>query len=249
VGSILRHYHETRELAEAHTYKIEGVGEDFIPGATDFEAIDRVISCGDRDGLNMTRRLAREEAIFVGGSSGMATWVALEVARALTPDHLVVVLLPDTGERYLSKVHSDEWMRDNHLLDPSVTRVADVVGGKGRKVPGLLSVEVGDPLRRALALVQQHDVSQIPVFRGREVAGTLVDSEILKAVLANSASLDQPVESVMGEPLPVVRNDEPVSHVTRLLATRNPAVLVSAGGAITGILTRFDMLQFIAGGE
>jgi cystathionine beta-synthase len=247
VGSILKHYHETGQMSEAHTYKIEGVGEDFIPGATDFKVIDRVISCTDRDGLNLTRRLAREEAIFVGGSAGMAAWVALDLAKDLPADALVVVLLPDTGERYLTKVHSDEWMRDNHLLDPAVTRVSDVVGGKGRKIPALLTVNAGEPLRKALALVEKHDITQIPVLRGGSVVGTLFDNEILKRVLEDSSVLDQPVESLMGDPLPVVRNDEPVEHVTRLLASRNPAVLVSDNGKVTGILTRFDMLQFIAG--
>jgi cystathionine beta-synthase len=248
VGSILKHYHETGQMSEPHTYKIEGVGEDFIPGVYDFKVIDRVISCGDRDGLNLTRRLAREEAIFVGGSAGMAAWVAVEVAKDLPPEALVVVLLPDTGERYLTKVHSDEWMRDNHLLDPAVTRVSDVAGGKGRKIPGLLSVRVGESLRRALALVEQHDITQIPVLRGSEVVGTLFDSDILKRALEDANALDQPVESLMAEPLPVVRSDEPVERVTRLLASRNPAVLVSDNGKVTGILTRFDMLQFIAGG-
>jgi cystathionine beta-synthase len=249
VGSILKHYHETGQMSEARTYKIEGVGEDFIPGATDFKVVDRVVSCNDRDGLNLARRLAREEAIFVGGSSGMAAWVALDIAKDLPAGALVVVLLPDTGERYLTKVHSDEWMRDNHLLDPAVTRASDVVGGKGRKIPGLLSVRVGEPLRRALAMVEQHDITQIPVMRGGEVVGTLFDNEILKRVLEDSAVLDQPVEALMAEPLPIVRSDEPVDRVTRLLATRNPAVLVSDNGTVTGILTRFDMLQFIAGGE
>jgi len=160
-----------------------------------------------------------------------------------------VVLLPDTGERYLTKVHSDEWMRDNHLLDPAITRVSDVVGGKNRKIPRLLSVSAGEPLRKALALVEQHDITQIPVMRSGKVVGTLFDNEILKRVLEDSRVLDQPVESLMGDPLPVVRSDEPVEHVTRLLATRNPAVLVSDNGTVTGILTRFDMLQFIAGSE
>ncbi|HTK31767.1 MAG TPA: cystathionine beta-synthase [Candidatus Saccharimonadaceae bacterium] len=248
VGSILKAYHDTHQMTEAHPYKIEGVGEDFIPTATDFSVIDRVVSCDDRNGLNTARRLAREDAIFVGGSAGMAAWVALEVGRTLTPEHLVVVLLPDTGERYLSKVHNDEWMRDNHLLDPAVTRVADVVAGKGRILRGLLKVSADEPLRRALALVQQHDVTQIPVFEGDKVVGTVVDNEILKRVLADSASLDQPVRALMAEPLPIVDSDEPVDHVTQLLASRNPAVLVRENGAITGILTRFDMLQFIAGG-
>jgi len=247
VGSILKAYHETGKSTEAQTYKIEGVGEDFIPTATDFKVVDRVISCNDRDGLNTARRLAREEAIFVGGSAGMAAWVAFEVAKTLTPNDLVVVLLPDTGERYLSKVHSDEWMRDNHLLDPAATRVLDVVTGKGRVIPRLMSVQSDEPLRRALALIEQHNVSQIPVFKGREVAGTLYDNEILKRVLENAAVLDQPVSSLMGEPLPVVSSDEPVDTVTRLLAARNPAVLVREHGDVVGILTRFDMLQFIAG--
>jgi cystathionine beta-synthase len=249
VGSILKAYHETGKLTEAHPYKIEGVGEDFIPTATDFKLIDRVVACGDRDGLNMARRLAREEAVFVGGSSGMATWVAIEVAKDLTPDDLVVVLIPDTGERYLTKVHNDAWMRDNHLLDPSATRVADVIAAKASRMPALLRLQVGEPVRRALALVEQHEVTQLPVFRAEEVVGTIYDSEILKSVLGDAASLDRPVESLMGEPLPIVRSDQSMNDVTRLLAARNPAVLVRDDGAVTGILTRFDMLQFIAGSE
>lgn len=117
VGSILKHYKETGEVIEGQPYKIEGVGEDMIPGTLDMTLVDQVISCTDRDGLAMARRLAREEAIFVGGSAGMAAWVALEVARGLTPDQLVVVLMPDTGERYLSKVFDDGWMRENGFLE------------------------------------------------------------------------------------------------------------------------------------
>ena len=249
LGSILKAFKETGKITEAHTYKIEGVGEDFIPGATDFSLIDQVIACNDRNGLNMTRRLAREEAIFVGGSSGMAMWVAIEVARTLGPGDLVVVLLPDTGERYLTKVHNDAWMRDNHLFDPAITRVSDVLAGKSSAVRGLLSVQTSDPLRKALTLVQEHDITQIPVFRGRDVAGTLYDNEILKRVLENSSVLDRPVESMMSEALPTVDADEPVESVTRLMAARNSAVLVRDHGRLTGILTRYDMLQFIAGGE
>ena len=249
VGSILKAYHETGQLTEAHTYKIEGVGEDFIPSATDFSVVNRVLSCNDRDGLNTTRRLAREEAIFVGGSGGMAVWVALQVARTLTPDALVVVLLPDTGERYLTKVHNDAWMRDNHLLDPSASRVSDVSENKARALPKLLKVEVGDSLKRALQLIEQHNVTQIPVFKGTDPVGTLFDSEILRTVIADPRAIERPVEQCMDEPLPVVGSDEPIERVTHLLATRNPAVLVRDNGAVVGILTRFDMLQFIARGE
>lgn len=249
VGSILKAFHETGQITEAHTYKIEGVGEDFIPTATDFSLVDKVISCTDRDGLNLARRLAREDAIFTGGSGGMAVWVALEVAKTLTPEDLLVVIVPDTGERYLSKVHNDAWMRDNHLLDPTAVRVSEMVGGKARAVPALLSVTAADPLRRALSLVEQHNITQIPVFRNDEVVGTLYDSDILKAVLQDASALEKPVEKLMAEPLPMVASDEPVDHVTRLLTSRNPAVLVRENGNVIGILTRFDMLQFIAGGE
>jgi cystathionine beta-synthase len=249
VGSILKHYKETGQIGEAHTYKIEGVGEDFIPTATDFSVVDRVLSCNDHDGLNMARKLAREDAIFVGGSAGMAAWVALEVAKGGGPNDLVVVLLPDTGERYLSKVHNDEWMRDNHLLDPSAVRVGNIAAGKHARVRMLFKVEAGEPLKRALALIQQHDVSQLPVFRGGDVVGTLEEGDVLKSALADAASLEQPVDSIMGPPLPVVGADEPADVVTKLLASRNSAVLVKSDGNVTGILTRFDMLQFIAGGE
>ncbi len=248
VGSILKHYKDTGEMSEARTYKIEGVGEDFIPGALDFSVIDEAMSCTDRDGLNFTRRMAREDAIFVGGSSGMAAWVACEVAKKAKKDDLVVVLLPDTGERYLSKVHNDEWMRDNHLLDPTVTHVRDLIGTRPGR-PALLSVQSGAPLRDALLLVEQHDVSQVPVFRGNEVVGTLYDSDILKSALADSAALDRPVDELMAAPLPVVASDAPLDDVTRLLAARNSAVLIRQNGSFAGILTRFDMLQFIAGGE
>jgi cystathionine beta-synthase len=249
VGSILKAYKDTGKIVEGHTYKIEGVGEDFIPTATDFGLIDQVVSCGDREGLNMTRRLAREEAIFTGGSGGMAVWVALQVARDLAPSAVMVVLIPDTGERYLSKVHNDAWMRDNHLFDPHATRMGDMVINKTRGVPPLLAVEVGQPLVKALTLIEHYDVTQIPVLRDREPVGTLYDNDILKTVLADPTAVDRPVEEWMVDPLPVVGSEEPVERVARLLASRNPAVLVRDNGAVVGILTRFDMLQFIVGAE
>ena len=248
VGSILRHYHETGKMSEAHTYKIEGVGEDFIPSVYDFSLIDRVLSCSDRNGLNMARRLAREEAIFTGGSGGMAVWVALEYAKTLSTTDLMVVLVPDTGERYLSKVHNDEWMRDNHLLDPGFASAGQVVDTKSRKIPRLLSVSSGAPLKAALQLIQQYEVSQLPVLRGNDVIGMLEESEILKAAMSNPSAIDRPVDAMMKEPLATVNADDHVEQVTKMLV-RDPAVLVKRDGAIIGILTRYDMLQFIAGGE
>jgi len=248
VGSILKQYKETGTMGEARPYKIEGVGEDFIPLALDFTVVDRVIQCTDRDGLNTARRLAREEALFVGGSSGMAAWVGVQVARECGPNDIVVVLLPDTGERYLTKGHNDEWMRDNHLMDLADARVEHLVSGKPR-LRQLISVNAGEPLKRALALIEQHDVSQLPVMRGGEVVGTLEEGEVLRLALSNRAALEKPVDAIMGAPLPIVDATESADVVTKLLAARTAAVLVRGSAGITGILTRYDMLQFLAGGE
>jgi len=249
VGSILKEYKDTGAIGQAHPYKIEGVGEDFIPGALDVSTIDRVVSCGDREGLQMARRLAREDAIFVGGSSGMAAWVAMQVARECGPEDLVVVLLPDTGERYLTKVHNDEWMRDNHLLDIADVRVEQLLTGKSPRLRRLISVRTGEPLRRALALIEEHDVSQLPVLRDGDVVGTLAEDDVLRTALADRAALEKPVDAIMGPPLPVVGAEDGAEAVTRLLAARHPAVLVRSAGALAGILTRIDMIHFIAGGE
>jgi len=128
-------------------------------------------------------------------------------------------------------------------------RVGNISAGKTQRLRTLYKLESGEPLKRALALIQQHEVSQLPVFRGREVVGTLEEGDALKSALADPSSLDRPVDAIMGAPLPVVGADEPADVVTRLLATRTPAVLVQGDNGITGILTRFDMLQFIAGSD
>jgi cystathionine beta-synthase len=248
VGSILKEYFYTRKIGEAHTYKVEGIGEDFIPGVYDFDLFDEVVSVTDRDSLNLTRRLAREEALLCGGSAGTALWAALETAKNMRPDELLVVILPDTGERYLSKVHSDEWMRDNHLLDPAHSTVRDLLEAKSSPsgMPPILSVGEEESVRKAVGLVRSYDVSQLPVLRGSEVVGTVFDAELLKAVIEDATTLEEPVRRVMHKALPQVAADEPITKVTRLLADRNPAVLVREDGDIVGILTRFDVIEFIA---
>jgi cystathionine beta-synthase len=246
IGSILHQYFHTRTMGEAHTYKVEGIGEDFIPGAYDWDVIDDVIQVNDRDSLNTARRLARDEGILAGGSAGTALHVALEEAKKLPKGAIVVVLIPDTGERYLSKVHNDEWMRDNHLLDPAETRVADLLQGKGAGGRALLSVSPMDTVRTALELVRRYDVSQLPVVDGDKVVGTVVDGEIMKRVLDDPTELEKPVRDVMDAPLPTVRPDEPVSRVAQLLAQKHAAVLVSENGHASGILTRLDVISAVA---
>jgi cystathionine beta-synthase len=246
VGSILHQYFHERTIGEAHTYKVEGIGEDFIPGAYDWSVIDDVVQVSDRDSLLTARQLAREEGILCGGSCGTALHVALLEAAKLGPDGVVVVILPDTGERYLSKVHNDEWMRDNHLLDPLEARVADLMAAKPPAARTLLVVSPDDPVRRALDLVREHDVWQLPVIEGETVVGTVFDSEIMKRALDDAAVLDSAVRTIMDPPLPMVRRDEPVSRVAQLLLQNHSAVLVMDGGRVRGILSRSDVISAIA---
>ncbi len=248
VGSILCQWFHQHTMGEAHTYKVEGIGEDFLPEAYDWNVIDDVVSVGDKDSLNLARRLAREEGILAGGSSGTALWAAIEEAKQAKPGDVIVVIIPDTGERYLSKVHNDEWMRDNHLLDPTKTLVSDLLFGKSTGGRAVLSVAARDPVRRALELVRQYDLSQLPVLDGEQVVGTVYDSEIMKRVLDNASVLDQPVRDLMEPPLPVVGLDEPVTRVAQLLKQKHSsAVLVAGdGGEPSGILTRLDVISLLA---
>jgi cystathionine beta-synthase len=246
VGSILKQYFETGKKGIAYPYKVEGIGEDIIPGTTHFEYIDEIRAVTDQQSLNTARRISREEGILSGGSCGTAMWVALEVAREQDENAVVVVVLPDTGERYLSKVYNDEWMRDNRLLDQSVIRVSEVLREKAGSTPKLVTVDYNDSVRRALQLIRQHDVSQMPVVQDGRIVGAVSEATLVTAAIEDHARLDGKVGAVMEPPLPTVRGDETLETVTKLLATRNSAVLIEERGDVAGIVTRFDLIEYLA---
>jgi cystathionine beta-synthase len=232
VGSILREFFYTKKVVPAKAYKVEGIGEDFFPSTLDFGLIDEVISVTDSQSLNLARRLAREEGILAGGSAGTALYAGLQVGRQAKPGEVVVVLIPDTGERYLSKVHSDEWMRDNRLLDSSAVTVAEVLRAKGNHVPALVSVNYDETVARALELIREFNISQLPVLKDGKVVGSVTEGALLQKVLNGAANPEARLEYLLEKTLPTVELPEPLSRAMKLLAGSNAAVAVDENDLI-----------------
>lgn len=245
VGSILGEYKRTGKLVDSAPYLVEGIGQEIIPGNVWFDVIDEILSVTDRESFHVMRRLSREEGIFVGGSSGTAVAGALKVAESMSADDVVVVMLPDTGERYLSKFHSDAWLADNGMLDAADLRVGDLLRQKtAGDLPPLLTLAPDDPVRAALDLIRRHHVSQLPVTNAAgEIVGTVVEPRLFAAVLDGRAMPDDPVSAVMEEPLPRLSADAPVAAATRML-TSGHALVVEEKGKPVGILTRIDVIGY-----
>jgi cystathionine beta-synthase len=236
-------------------YLVEGVGEDFWPTAYDPDVADEIVAVSDRDSFLMTRRLAREEGLLVGGSCGMAVVAALEVAARLTADDVVVVLLPDGGRGYLGKIFSDDWMADYGFVEEphdGVT-VGQILAKKGGEVPTLVHVHPYETVREAIDILREYAVSQMPVVKAEppvtagEVVGSVVEKELLDLLFSGNAHLADPLERHMSAPLPIVGAGEPVSAATAALE-KSDALLVHDDGKPAGVLTRQDLLGFLAAG-
>ncbi|HET9071720.1 MAG TPA: cystathionine beta-synthase [Acidimicrobiales bacterium] len=234
-------------------YLVEGIGEDFWPATYDREVADRVIMVSDRDSFLTARRVTREEGILVGGSCGTAVAAALEVGRDLGPDDVVVVLLPDSGRGYLSKVYDDGWMADHGFLRAGGDDLAAVLGRKAVDLPPLVHVHPDETVRSAIAILKEFGVSQMPVVQAEppvalaEVVGTVSDRLLLQAALEKPETIDGPVSAVMESPLPTVGTGEPIDLAAARLAGGASAVLVMDEGRPVGIVTRSDLLEYLAG--
>ncbi|SCF42857.1 cystathionine beta-synthase [Micromonospora purpureochromogenes] len=233
-------------------YLVEGVGEDFWPETYDRGIADEIIEVSDKASFEMTRRLAREEGMLVGGSCGMAVVAALEVARKAGPDDVVVVLLPDSGKGYLSKIFNDNWMARYGFLDNSGTEptVADALASKPGGLPELVHVHPTETVRDAIDYMREYGVSQLPVLKAEppvvtgEVAGSIAERDLLDALFTGQAHLHDTIERHMAEPLPMIGGGQPVSEAVGLLE-KSDAALVLVDGKPKGVLTRQDLLAHL----
>ncbi|MFF3483899.1 cystathionine beta-synthase [Streptomyces sp. NPDC002701] len=240
-------------------YLVEGVGEDFWPTAYDRTVADEIVAVSDKDSFQMTRRLAKEEGLLVGGSCGMAVVAALRVAERLGPDDVVVVLLPDSGRGYLSKIFNDEWMADYGFLEdegPSA-RVGDVLSDKVHgAMPQLVHMHPDETVGEAIEVLREYGVSQMPIVKpgaghpdvmAAEVVGSVVERELLDALFTQRASLTDPLEKHMSAPLPQVGSGEPVGDLMSVLGAADAAIVLVEGKP-TGVVSRQDLLSFLAKG-
>jgi cystathionine beta-synthase len=250
VGSLYYDYAKTGSIGKARPYVVEGIGEDIFPGTMDFKVLDDVVQVNDEECFVWARRLAKREGIFAGGSGGGCVSAALRVAKDCKKGDMVVGLLPDSGNRYLSKIYNDSWMREHGYADSEVTlTAADVIRVKHQNGKTREPIIVGpnQTIFHALRTMQQQDISQLPVFEGDQSVGAVFEDQILNLALQGKDLRKLIVREVMGPPIPQVPSTAPVERVTYILSHESPAVFVEMGNGRLEVLTKFDLMDTIAG--
>jgi cystathionine beta-synthase len=242
-GSIYKTYKETGKIPETTPYLVEGIGQEVLPANAHMQYVDEVLNVTDRESFEMARQLGRIEGIFCGGSSGTNCAAALRIARDLDENAVIVFIIADTGEHYLSKFHSDEWMKEKRLLEPQRITAGLICETKGEHAPReLVTVAPDERVAAALAKMNEMGLTQIPVLEDGKSVGSLRENHVLSKVFADRELLEAPVSALMDKGFPTVDVDDDVNQVSRKLRS-SPAVLIEEYGRITGIITRLDVLD------
>jgi cystathionine beta-synthase len=242
---------------DVHPYLVEGIGEDFWPRTYDPSLVDEYVTVSDRDSFRTARRLAREEGMLVGGSGGTAVWAMLQVARRFGPDATIVTLIPDSGRGYLSKVYDDNWLLEHGFLErvttqPTIEEVLAFKQGGEARLPELVLIESHEKVGQAIELMQRYGISQIPVVRHApaeslaDIVGSIRERGLLERVFLNEGAMTEDVAGAMEPPLPAVEIRDTVDTVFADLSSGSPAVVVAREGRPAGVLTRADLLEYLA---
>ncbi len=247
VGSLLYETFKTGRLGAAHSYKVEGVGEDFVPGTLNFDVVDDVVQVGDRESFLMARRLAKEEGLFIGGSCGTAVAAALRYAKDLPENKLMVVVLPDSGTRYLSTFYNDEWMQQNRYFESEWGEgtVATVLGGKPRKE--IMTVSRLSKVNDVIRMMKEHDVSQLPVVEDGKLLGLITETDLLDHLVSDpeDRKRDNISHLVSTEQMDVLAPSTSLDALSEVFGRGHVAVVLD-GNEVAGIVTKIDLIDFLA---
>ncbi|MGH8003360.1 MAG: pyridoxal-phosphate dependent enzyme, partial [Limisphaerales bacterium] len=245
-GSVFYSYFKTGKLPPPHTYKVEGIGEDMLVKAMDFSVVDHVVQVTDRQCFLTARRLAREEGLFAGGSSGGAVYVALKVAEELGTGKRLITLLPDSGARYLSKVFSDEWMRDNGFLEdePRLGRVNDILAMRKHKV---ITAGSKDLVHRVIDKMKRHDISQLPVVEDGKLVGMIREVDLLNYMVTGRHRISEPIAVIVEKNIETISPEASISALSeKFVAGQDTAVVVVDKGKIAGLVSKIDLIDYLA---